>query len=497
MKKIIVIGSGVAGLSAACCLAKEGFDVTVFEKNDTAGGRARKFESQGFVFDMGPSWYWMPDVFERFFQRFGKKLSDYYLLARLDPSYRIFYGKNDFLDVPSGIPALTTFFEKLETGSSKHLMDFLTEGQRKYALGMGDLVYQPGLTIWEFAKLKILIGLFRLHIFQSFSVYIKKFFKNPRIINLLEFPVLFLGAAPAHIPALYSLMNYADMALGTWYPIGGMYKIIEAMVEMASELGVKFRFRSPVTNVAVDGTRARGVWSNGNFYAADFIVAGADYRHVEKDLIPEQSRRYSDHYWNTRVLAPSCLIFFLGINKRIQNLLHHTLFFDENIDQHIKEIYVDPRWPSAPQFYVCCPSKTDASVAPDGCENIFILIPVATGLQDDEATREKYFTMVMRRIERLTGENLDKHILFKRSYAHSNFIDDYNAYKGNAYGLANTLLQTANLKPGITSKKVTNLFYTGQLTVPGPGLPPAIISGQVAAGTLVKKHERTTADFKP
>jgi phytoene desaturase len=490
MKKIIVIGAGIAGLSAACCLAKEGFEVTVLEKNDTPGGRVSKFESGGFVFDMGPSWYWMPDVFEKFFERFGKKVSDYYQLKRLDPSYRVYFGPADFLNVPAGMPALAKFFESLERGSAKALSRFLHEGASKYALSIGQLVYKPELTWWEFADPKLIRGLLKLHVFQPFSSYVKKLFKNPRIINLLEFPVLFLGAAPANTPALYSLINYADMALGTWYPAGGMYEVVEAMVKLAEELGVKFIFKTPVTGVEVTAKNARGVWSDGNFYAADFIVASADYHHVEKDLIPQTSRQYSDRYWNTRVLTPSCLIFYLGINKRISHLLHHTLFFDEDFQKHIKEIYTDPRWPTAPQFYVCCPSKTDATVAPEGCENVFILIPVAPGLKDDENVREKYFAMVVKRIESLTGESLHPGIVFKRSYAPGDFIRDYNAYKGNAYGLANTLLQTANFKPRIAHKRIDNFFYTGQLTVPGPGVPTCIISGQLTAGTLIKKNKK-------
>ena len=489
MRKVIVIGAGFAGLSAASCLAQEGFDVTIMEKNSTAGGRARQFQSDGFVFDMGPSWYWMPDVFEKYFRRFGKTVDQYYELIRLDPSYRVFFGKDDLMDVPSGVPALHDFFEKVEPGSGAALTRFLEEGAFKYETGMNDLVYKPGLSWREFADLKLLNGALRLNVFQSHARYVRRFFKDPRLISILEFPVLFLGASPDRIPALYSLMNYADMSLGTWYPMGGMYRIIEGMVSVAEELGVKFTFDSPVSRIVVKDRSATGVWSGEKFFAADYIVAGADYQHVEEALLPAEARRYSNRYWDTRTLAPSCLIFYLGINKRISNLHHHNLFFDEDIRTHIHEIYSEPQWPSAPQFYVCCPSQTDPTVAPEGCENLFVLIPVAPDLDDDEGIREKYFAMVIRRMEAITGEKILPHIIFKRSYAHKDFISDYNAFKGNAYGLANTLLQTANLKPGIVNKKINNFYYTGQLTVPGPGIPPTIISGQVAAAALLKSHE--------
>lgn len=491
MKKVSVIGSGFAGLASATVLAQAGFDVTVFEKNSLPGGRARKFEAEGYIFDMGPSWYWMPDVFEKYFQRFGKSASDFYTLVRLDPSYRIYFGTDDYLDIPAGVEPLCRLFDSIEPGSSKHLIRFLQEGKVKYEVGFKQLAFKPGLSVSELFDTRLLKGIFQLHVFQSLSRYVRKFFKDPRIIRILEFPVLFLGAAPADTPALYSLMNYADMALGTWYPMGGMYKIVDAMVCIAEEQGVTFRFNHTAERFEMNRASVKGIWSNNKFHASDFIVAGADYHHVEQQLLPKPFRQYNESYWNSRTLAPSSLIFYLGVSKRIPNLLHHTLFFDESFELHAKEIYKTPAWPSSPQFYVSCPSKTDASIAPDGHENLMILIPVAPGLQDTEEIRGSYFDMVIDRLERLTRSAIREHIIFSRSYAHRDFASDYNAYKGNAYGLANTLLQTANLKPRIINKRVTNLFYTGQLTVPGPGVPPALISGQVVAEHLKRICDKT------
>lgn len=491
MKKVSVIGSGFAGLASAAVLAQAGFDVTLFEKNSQPGGRARKFETDGYVFDMGPSWYWMPFVFEQYFGRFGKSAGDFYSLVRLDPSYRIYFGKNDYLDIPAGVEPLCKLFDSLEVGSGKRLMRFLKEGKVKYDVGIGQLAHKPGLSVSELFDTRLLMGIFQLHVFQSLSRYVRKSFKDPRIISVLEFPVLFLGATPADTPALYSLMNYADMALGTWYPTGGMYEIVAAMVGIAKDQGVKFKLDHAVESLEINGTRAKGIWSNNGFHASDIIVAGADYHHVEQQLLPERFRQYSSSYWNTRTLAPSSLIFYLGLNKKLPGLLHHTLFFDEDFALHAKEIYKTPAWPSAPQFYVSCPSKTDAGIAPDGHENLMILIPVAPGLQDTDEIRDRYFNMVIGRLENLTGTSIRQHIVFSRSYAHRDFSRDYNAFKGNAYGLANTLLQTANFKPTIKSKKVTNLFYTGQLTVPGPGVPPSLISGQLVAEYIIGRGNNT------
>jgi len=479
-KKIAVIGSGFAGLSAACCLAKEGYQVAVYEKNSSPGGRARKFSQDGFTFDMGPSWYWMPDVFEKFFNLFGKSTADYYTLDRLDPSYRVYFDDGKPTDIPAQRRAINQLFESLEHGSSEKLDKFLEEAAYKYDVGINDLVYKPGKSLSELANLKLVKGVFKLHVFKSISSYIRKYFKHPKLIQLLEFPVLFLGAMPSNTPALYSLMNYADIALGTWYPRGGMHKIIEGMVSLGEELGVEFNYNCKVESIVMNSTKAKGLVVNGENIDADFIVGGADYEHIEQTLLPEKFRKYSSAYWDKRDMAPSSLLYYLGVNKKIKNLLHHNLFFDQSFDLHSREIYQKPKWPTNPLFYVSCTSKTDNTVAPEGHENVFILIPVAPGLEDTEEMREKYFGMVMHRLEQLTGENIRDNIVFKRSYAHNDFKKDYNAFKGNAYGLANTLRQTANLKPSMHSK-VKNLLYTGQLTVPGPGVPPSIISGQVVA----------------
>ncbi|MEM9920434.1 MAG: phytoene desaturase family protein [Bacteroidota bacterium] len=484
--KIIVIGSGFAGLSAATCLADKGHEVTLLEKNSVPGGRARQFHAEGFTFDMGPSWYWMPEVFEEYFKRFGKSVSDYYELVRLAPSYSIFFGQDDIMEVPAHREGLYEMFEKYEPGSSKKLAHFLEEAAYKYKVGMSEFVQKPGHSIWEFADMRVVTSLFRLQMFQSMAKHVRQLFKHPQLIQLLEFPVLFLGATPQKTPALYSLMNYADLVLGTWYPKGGMFKIIESMVKLAEEKGVKIHLNHCVKQIYVPNGHATKVITDQGTFEADVVIGGADYHHVEQQLLPQKNRQYSDTYWDKRTMAPSSLLFYLGINKRLKNLHHHNLFFDEDFQQHAVEIYEQPKWPEKPLFYACCPSITDDSVAPEGCENLFLLIPLAPDLEDTEELRAKYYDIVMDRLERLTGQKVRESVIYKRSFAHRDFMEDYNAFKGNAYGLANTLMQTAFLKPKMKSNKVENLFYTGQLTTPGPGVPPSLISGQVVAGEVLQ-----------
>lgn len=480
-KKVVVIGSGFSSISAASYLAKAGFEVEVYEKNSTLGGRARVKTIDGFTFDMGPSWYWMPDVFDRYFADFGKKVADYYELIRLSPSYRVFWNdKPD--DIPADMNELKAYFESYEPGSGEKLESFLKEAKMKYDIGMNEFVTKPSLSITEFMTLDIARKGMSLDLFKPISKHIRSYFNHPKLIELLEFPVLFLGAKPQNTPSLYSLMNYADMALGTWYPMGGMGKIVEGMVAVAKDLGVKFHTNAPVEKILVEQKKANGIVVNGKEIAADVVVSGADYNHTEQKLLATSERNYSEKYWDKRTMAPSSLLYYVGVNRRVEGIKHHNLFFDESFEVHATEIYDTHKWPEKPLFYICCPSKTDDSVAPEGKENMFFLVPVSTELKDDsEEIRKKYFDMICDRLAKFTGEDIRKDIEVYQSFAHSDFVEVYNSFKGNAYGLANTLKQTAFLKPKLKSKKVGNLYFTGQLTSPGPGVPPSLISGQVVS----------------
>jgi phytoene desaturase len=488
-KRIIVIGAGFAGLSAAAFMAKSDWHVTVLEKAPTPGGRAKQLVAEGFTFDMGPSWYWMPDVFEHFFHQFGKKVEDYYQLTRLDPSYRV-YWHDEAVDVPADYEELKDLFERFEKGSSEKLDQYLKEAYIKYKVGMRDLVYKPALSATEFLNWKVVSNIFRLQVFSSIQTHIARYFKHPKLKQLLEFPVLFLGALPQNTPALYSLMNYADMIGGTWYPEGGMFSIVKAMEQLAKEQGAFFSYNEEVKEILVEKRKAKRIITSKGEYTADAVISGADYHFTETALLPKPYRTYSDAYWNKKVLAPSCLLYYIGLNKKLNNLLHHSLFFDVPFEEHAAQIYTQPQWPKEPLFYVCAPSKTDNSVAPAGHENLFLLVPVASGLKGDtEELREHYFKQIIQRLEGRTGESITDAIVYKKTFSVSDFVNEYNAFKGNAYGLANTLRQTAILRPSCRSKKVKNLFYTGQFTVPGPGVPPSLISGEIVSEQVIKSFK--------
>ena len=482
-KKITIIGSGFSSLSAACYLAKSGHQVNIYEKNSSPGGRARQLKKDGFIFDIGPSWYWMPDVFERFFNDFGKSVDDYYELERLDPGYQVYFGKNDSIYIGDHLEKIYDEFERVEKGSAQKLKKFIQKASNNYKIAMNDLVYRPGISPLELITPETIkkLGYF----FSNVKKEVTKDFKNPRLTQILQFPVLFLGAKPADTPAFYNFMNFADFGLGTWHPKNGMYSIVEAMVSLAKSLGVKIFLNSPVEEILLEKNKATGIKIKNEIILSDIILSGADYHHTET-LIPSNYRAYSEAYWNKKVFAPSSLLFYIGIDKKIKNVSHHTLFFDVDFDSHASAIYDNAKWPDEPLFYANFPSISDPNMAPKGKETCFFLIPIAPGLEDTESIRKKYFDIVFNRLEKLTGQQLRNDILFKESFCVNDFVSVYNSYKGNAYGMANTLFQTAFLRPKLKSKKVENLFFSGQLTVPGPGVPPALISGKLVAGLIEK-----------
>ena len=482
-KNIHIIGSGFSSLAASCYMSKLGYNVTVLEKNNTVGGRARQLKKEGFTFDIGPSWYWMPGVFERFFADFGRKPSDYYQLEKLDPAYQVYFGKDDSLIVDGNLDDIYKMFETEEKGSSNHLRKFLKSASDNYETAIEDLVYKPGVSPLELVTPTTVARVSQF--FSTVSKQVRKKIKSQRLIKILEFPVLFLGAKPSNTPAFYNFMNYADFGLGTWHPKGGMYSVVEGMKTLAEELGVKFITNASVDKIYVKDNKVDGLLVNNQEIKTDLVLSGADYHHTET-LLDSKYRQYSENYWGKKTFAPSSLLFYVGFDKKLKNVHHHTLFFDTDFDAHAVEIYDNPKWPTAPLFYANFTSLTDPNSAPKGKENGFFLIPLAPDLEDTPELREKYFDIIMDRFEKITNQEVKKNIIFKESFCVNDFKEEYNSYKGNAYGMANTLLQTAFLRPKLKSKKVKNLYFTGQLTVPGPGVPPSLISGKITSELIQK-----------
>lgn len=484
-KTIQIIGSGFSSLAAACYLAKEGNKVAVFEKNNSLGGRARQFTEKGFTFDMGPSWYWMPDVFESFFADFGKKPSDYYSLEKLSPGYRVFFENDEHFDVSDDLNTIISDFEKIEKGSGKQLEKFISNAKSNYEIAIKDLVYRPGETIFELITPQTALKLDQF--FSNIKRDVRKKIKNKNLQQILEFPVLFLGAKPSDTPSFYSFMNYADFGLGTWQPKNGFFDVIDAMIKLGTELGVTYQTNSNIEEIIVENNKAVGIKINNEILKSDVVLSGADYHHTET-LLPNENRQYSEDYWDKKTFAPSSLLFYVGFDKKLENVCHHNLFFDTDFDKHAIDIYDNPKWPEEPLFYANFTSITNKQTAPEGCENGFFLVPIAPDLEDTDELREKYFEKIISRFEKITKQEVRKNIIYKKSFCVNDFKSEYNSYKGNAYGMANTLLQTAVLRPKLKSKKVKNLYFTGQLTVPGPGVPPALISGKLVA-QLIQKHQ--------
>ncbi|WP_417444485.1 phytoene desaturase family protein [Joostella sp.] len=482
---VIIIGSGFSSLAAACYLQKSGKNVTVLEKNEQIGGRASVLEEDGFKFDMGPSWYWMPDIFERFFNDFDKEVSDYYQLKKLSPAYNVYFGENDFVTIADKLDTIINTFEETDPGSGKKLEKFIKEAKKNYDVAMQELVYKPGISILELVTSETVS---RLNLFvTNISSEVKKITKNKKLQSILEFPVLFLGAKPEKTPAFYNFMNYADFGGGTWYPEGGMNEIVKGMVSLGKSLGVNYRVNEEVIAIKAENGNVKSVKTNLKDYNVDIVVSGADYAHTET-LLSSELRNFKEEYWDKKTFAPSAFLYYVGFTGDAEELEHHNLFFDTDFKLHAEEIYDKKCLPGAPLFYANFPSKTDKSLAPKGMSTAFFLIPVAVDIDDNEQMHDRYFDLIMKRIEKCTGVTLKDRIVFKKSFGVNDFKTRYHSCKGNAYGLANTLLQTSILRPGIRNKKVNNLFYTGQLTVPGPGVPPALISGKIVSDYILKQN---------
>lgn len=490
-KKIIIVGAGLGGLSAAALLAKAGFDVLVLEKNATVGGRARVFKEKGFTFDMGPSWYLMPDVFERFFALFDKKPSDFFKLVRLNPAYRMFFDKKKVIDIAEKLSDNKKLFEKLEKGGGEKFFKYLEESKYKYEVAMSGFIYKEYKTFFDFFNKQMLMGGAQLKVFESIDKYVKRFFTSDIARKILEYNIVFLGGNPDNTPALYSIMAHIDFNLGVWYPLGGMGKVVEALKKLAEGHGARIVCNAEVRNIYVENGKAKSVLVGDKKYSADIVIANADYPYVENQLLDKKYCSYDESYWKKKTIAPSSFIIYLGIKGKVKGLAHHNLFVEYDWMKHFDQIFKEPSWPESFSYYVSCPSKTDPKIAPKEDENLFILVPVAAGLEDTPEIREKFFKKIMGLLETTLKEKIEKRILVKKIFTVNDFTKEYNAYKGTALGLTHTLMQSAIFRPGMRSKKVKNLYYVGQYTHPGIGVPMVMIAAEIISTTIQKEYAKS------
>ena len=487
-KKVVIIGAGFAGLTTAALLAQKGFKVTVLEKNHEPGGRAITYKEKGFVFDMGPSWYLMPEAFERYFQFFNKQPGDYYDLVQLDTSYRVFYGKDDYVDVAGKLKNNTALFDHFEKNGFAKAQKYLDLAAYQYKVAVKTFLYRDYKKISEFLNGKLILEGIKLKIFQSVDKLVSRFFTSDKIKKIMEYTMVFIGGSPKQTPAFYSLMSHIDLNLGVWYPLGGICKVAEALFQLGEEQGVEFKFNHAVNKIIVDKSQAQSVETQQGSFPADIIIANADYVHTEQDLLDKQYRSYTPGYWKSKVISPSAFIIYMGLNKKLKNIRHHNLYFHDKWDEHFDTIFKHKSWPDKFSYYVSAPSITDNTIAPKDCENLFFLIPVAAGLNDTNEMREIMYNKVLDHFEELIGQKIRENIIVNKIFSQRDFIGSYNSYQGSAFSLAHTLMQTAVFRPARKSKKVKNLYFTGQYTHPGVGIPMAFICGELTAKGVIAEH---------
>ncbi|WP_254524608.1 phytoene desaturase family protein [Natrinema caseinilyticum] len=486
-ESVVVVGGGIGGLSTACYLADAGADVRVIEKNEQLGGRASRLERDGFRFDMGPSWYLMPDVFERFFADFDRTPSDYYELTHLDPHYRIFFKDGDQVDVTPDLERTKAVFEAYEPGAGETLERYLETSKENYEVGMEHFVYEDRPRLRDYLDLDVARQARGLSLLGSMQDHVEEYFDHPKLQQIMQYTLVFLGGSPTNTPALYNLMSHVDFNLGVWYPDGGIGTVVDSVAELGDELGVEYDTDRPAT--AIKG-RAGGfkVETPDGALRPDLVVSNADYAHTEQELLPPERRGYDADYWEKRTYAPSAFLLYLGVEGDVDELAHHTLVLPTEWDQHFDRIFETPQWPENPAYYVCVPSETDDTVAPEGHSALFVLVPIAPGLEDTPEIRDRYRDLILSDVATHTGTDIRDRIVLEERFCVEDFANRYNSYDGTALGLAHTLRQTSLFRPPHRSKGVDGLYFVGGDTTPGIGMPMCLISARLTAEAVLEDH---------
>jgi phytoene desaturase len=489
MQHAVIIGGGLGGLSTAALLAHQGYNVSLYEAMPRLGGRANLIQEQGFRFDAGPSWYLMPDVFEHYFALFGKKPTDYFELDRLDPSYKIFFedtGKTITItgDLERDLPK----FEELEPGVTPRVREYLRRSEYQYKIALGQFVYKNYDSVFDFLTLQTAIQGSKLRVFEKMQKYVSRYFKTDAMQKIMQYTLVFLGSSPYNTPALYNIMSHVDFNMGVFFPRGGIYKLVEGLVKLGGEYGVEYHTNVPVQRIVTQSGKATGIiLQDGTEVPADLVISNADIAFTERSLLPPEARTKPDSYWDKRILAPSGLVLYLGVQGKIDTLEHHNLLFSGDWGANFSQIFDKPQLPDDPSFYVSMTSKTDATTAPEGHENIFVLVPIAAGQEYTEEQLDAYTDKILVMMEQHMGvENLRQRIVYQKRYATADYERDFHTLGGSALGLAHTISQTAIFRPNNVSKKLNNMYYVGAGTNPGIGMPMTLVSAELLLKRLNK-----------
>jgi len=500
-KKVIIIGAGIGGLGTAALLSKRGYDVTILEKNEKIGGRANIFTAEGYTFDMGPSWYLMPDVFEHFYDLMEEDINKHLNLVKLGPSYKVFFpGDPEYpvVDIHSDLKKDLPTLEQFEPGITPKLRKYLETSGKQYELAKKSFMYRNYDSIFDFFKWELMKEGRHMNPLQTMEKYLNKNFSDDRVKKILEYTLVFLGSEPKKTPALYNIMNFIDFHYGVYYPKGGIYTIIDSLKSMNDTHGTTIHTNTGVSEIIIENKTATGVrLENGEIMNADYIISNADLHFTETKLIAEKKHQtFPEKYWDKAVMGPSAFIMYLGLDREVPNLTHHNLRFAQNWKENFKELFDEPALPTDPSYYVCKPTHTDTNIAPKGKDILFMLVPIAAGMTITDDMKKSYRDKIIGMMKTdLNLPDLEESIVYEKSYWGDDFGRDYNAYKGTALGMAHTLKQTL-LRPGNKSKKVKNLFYVGAGTNPGIGMPICLISAELMYKRLEGiKHPNPLTDL--
>lgn len=492
MAKVIIIGAGIGGLATANLLAQDGHEVHVFEKNDYLGGRAGRFEKDGFIFDTGPSWYLMPEVFDAYYKLLGTSAGQELDLIKLTPAYKVFSGTEAPITITGDLERDGLTFENIETGAGEQLKRYVAESKQTYRTSLDHFLYSNFENKAALLHKEILknAGQFTKLATTPINKYVEQYFSNPRLRQIMEYPMVFLGSSPFSAPALYSLMSALDFDEGVFYPKGTMYSIVESLVGIGERLGVTYETLAPTVEIITQGGRATGIrLENGSVETADIVISNADLHFTETELLKPNDQSYPEKYWAKKEASPSALLMYLGIDGKVPEFEHHTLLFADDWKGNFDAIFNTKTVPKPASLYISKTSQSDAT-APEGKENIFVLVPLPAGIALSETETETLADSYLEQIRASTGVDLKARTITRTLFGPNDFSAKYNAWQSTMLGPSHKLAQSAFFRTPNKSKKVKNLYYVGASTVPGIGVPMCLISAQLVAERIEKEPRR-------